>query len=372
MIEVKEVVSKKQIKEFLNFPLKLYKGNKSYVPPLYGDELKMFRKDYMYYDQAESKFWNAYKDGKMVGRIQAIYQKKANEKWNQKRMRFSRFDSIDDVEVAKALLKAVEDYAKENGMKEVVGPLGFSDLEREGMLIEGFEYLNTFEEQFNFPYYQKLLEKNGYSKDVDWIEHRVFPNKEKAASIYRLSQALLRKSGLTLVVGMKYKKFAKRYKQQFFSMLDETYDKLYGTVPFSEGMKKLVMNNFTPLINPNYLAAVVDKDDKMVAFLIAFPSISEEIQKSGGHLYPLTAIKLLWRVRHPKRVDLGLIGVDPDRALTGASAILIGYVANQMIVDKLEYMESNLNLEDNKDIISIFRHFEVKEHKRRRSFKKYI
>lgn len=372
MIEVREVKTRHEIKEFLNFPLKLYKGNKSYVPPLYGDELKMFKKDYMYYDQAESKFWNAYKDGKMVGRIQAILQKKSNEKWNQKRVRFSRFDSIDDQEVANSLFKVVEEYAKEKGMEEVVGPLGFSDLDREGLLIKGFDYLNTFEEQFNFPYYQALLENYGYSKDVDWIEHRVFPNKEKNDRLYSLSSKLLEKSGLTLVRGLKYKEFVKRYKDQFFELLDVSYDKLYGTVPFSEGMKNLLINNFTPLINMKYVVAVVDKDDKIVAFLIAFPSIGEELQKSKGHLYPLTALKILRRVRHPKRVDLGLIGVDPDKTLTGASAILIGYIAHMMDVDHLEYMESNLNLEDNKDIISIFRHFDVIEHKRRRSFVKRI
>ena len=191
MVEIKEVNNKREIRRFLNFPLKMYKGNKYYVPPLYMDEKKMFRSDYMYYDQSESKFWNAYRNGKMVGRIQAILQKASNEKWNQKRVRFTRFDSIDDQEVANALLKVVEDYAKEKGMNEVVGPLGFSDLEREGLLIEGFDYLNTFEEQFNFPYYQKLLENYGFTKDVDWIENRVLPDKEKAAKIYKISNKLL-------------------------------------------------------------------------------------------------------------------------------------------------------------------------------------
>lgn len=372
MIEIREINNKKEIKKFLNFPLKLYKGNKSYVPPLYGDELKMFKKNYMYYDQAESKFWNAYKDGKMVGRIQAILQKKANEKWNQKRVRFTRFDSIDDQEVANALFKVVEDYAKEKGMNEVVGPLGFSDLDREGLLIKGFEYLNTFEEQFNYPYYQTLLENYGYGKDVDWIEHRVIPNKEKNDKLYNLSIKLMEKFELRLVKGLSYKQFQKKYKEQFFELLDDSYDKLYGTVPFSDGMKDLLINNFTPLINMDYLTAVVDKDNKIVAFSIAFPSIGEELQKSGGHLYPLTALKILHRVRHPRRIDLGLIGVDSSKALTGATAILIGYIAHMMDVDHLEYMESNLNLEDNEDIIKIFHHFDVIEHKRRRSFVKKI
>ena len=372
MVEIREVKTKKEIKEFLNFPLKLYKGNKYFVPPLYGDEAKMFKANYMYYDQAESKFWNAYRDGKMVGRIQAILQKKANEKWNQKRMRFTRFDSIDDQEVADALFDAVETYAKEKGMVEVVGPLGFSDLEREGLLIDGFDYLSTFEEQYNFPYYQKLIEHRGYGKDVDWIEHRVLPNKEKDDRLFNLSKALMKKFGLTLVRGLTYKQFQKKYRNQFFEMLDDSYSDLYGTVPFTEGMKDLMINNFAPLINMNYLTAVVDKDNQIVAFSIAFPSIGEELQKSGGHLYPLTALKLLWRVKHPKRIDLGLIGVDKTKALTGATAILVGYIASRFEIDNLEYMESNLNLEDNQEIISVFHHFDIIQHKHRRSFVKKI
>lgn len=145
----------------MNFPLKLYKNNEFFVPPLYGDEKQIFKKDYMYYDQAEAVYFIARCDGKVVGRISGILQNAANEKWQRKQVRFTRFDAIDDFEVAQALFDAVENWAKSKGMEEIVGPLGFSDLEREGLLIEGFDQLSTFEEQYNFPYYQKLIESCG-------------------------------------------------------------------------------------------------------------------------------------------------------------------------------------------------------------------
>lgn len=371
MIEIREVNTKKEIKEFLNFPLKLYKGNEFFVPCLYGDELKMFKPNYMYYDQAESKFWNAYRDGKMVGRIQAILQKKSNEKWKQKRVRFTRFDAIDDQEVADALFGAVEKYAKEKGMNEVCGPLGFSDLDREGLLIEGFDQKQTFEEQYNFPYYQSLIEKCGYKKDVDWLEHRLTVNQDTERTI-ELSDRLLKRSGLKLVPVMPFKKTCKLYGDQFFELLDITYDKLYGTVPFSDGMKKLMMENFAPIVNPKYLRLLVDNNDKVIAFVISFPGISEVFRKSNGHIYPWIIPSLLHTVKHPKVVDLGLCGVVPGQSLTGAIAILYGEMARQMKKDNIDYLETNLNLEDNLAIIGTWKHFESKQHKRRRSFVKKI
>lgn len=371
-IEIREVKGKREIKRFLNFPLRLYRGNKYYVPAIYNDEKKMFSPDYVYYDQSEAKCFNAYKNGIMVGRIQAIYQKASNKKWNQKRVRFTRFDSIDDQEVANALFHAVEKYAKSLGMKEVVGPLGFSDLEREGLLIAGFDQLNTFEEQYNYAYYPKLISKYGFKKDVDWIEHRIFPTEEKFNGPIKLSDALLKKTGYKVVTGLSYKQFVNRYKDQFFKLLDDSYDKLYGTVPFTPGMKDMMTINFAPLVNMNYLIAVVDKYDKIKAFSVSFPNISDIIRKSRGHLYPATIRKLLKEVKHPKRIDFGLIGGDPNDKISYAVPIVLGCIGKQLLKDKVEYCESNLNLEDNHNINDIWKHFEYIQHKRRRSYIKKI
>lgn len=372
MLEVFEVKTKKQIKDFLNLPLKMYKDNKCFVPPLYGDEKKMFKPNYMYYDQSEAKCWVAYKDGKCVGRIQGILQKASNEKWNQKRIRFTRVDFIDDEEVSKALFEKVEEFARSKGMSEVVGPLNFSDLEREGLLIDGFDHVNTFEEQYNFPYYQKHIEKLGYSKDVDWVEHRLFYNEEKAEKVLRLSDKILAKGKIHMVPKMSLKAFAKRYEEQFFSILDKTYDTLYGTVPFTQGMKDLLLKNFAPIINMDYVKAIVDENDKIIAFAIAFPAMDRIFKASNGHLYPLTIAKLLYNVHHPYAVDLGLVGVLPEGYLNGAAIVIYGALLRQMKKDNLEYLETNLNLEDNDKIINTWSHFDYIQHKRRRSFIKNI
>lgn len=174
MITILEVRTKKQQNEFLRFPLDLYKGNPNFVPPLWGDEKKIFRTDYVYYDTCEAVYYNAYRDGKMVGRISGILQKSSNELRNEKRVRFTRFDAIDDQAVADALFAAVEGWARSKGMDTVCGPLGFSDLEREGLLVEGFDQLSTFEEQYNAEYYGRLIENCGYGKEVDWLESRIY------------------------------------------------------------------------------------------------------------------------------------------------------------------------------------------------------
>ena len=181
MIEVRQVKAKKEIKEFIEFPLRLYKDNPYFVPPLYGDEKALFKSKTVYDDQCETVYFIALKDGKTVGRISAILQRASNEKWQQKRVRFTRFDCIDNQEVSDALFDAVENWAKQKGMNEIVGPLGFSDLEREGLLVEGFDYVSTFEEQYNFPYYQRLIENRGYVKEVDWIDN-YFPTTSFALS----------------------------------------------------------------------------------------------------------------------------------------------------------------------------------------------
>lgn len=372
MLEIFEVKTKKQIKDFLNLPLKMYKDVEPFVPPLYGDEKKMFKSNYMYYDQSEAKCWVAYKDGKCVGRIQGILQKASNEKWKQKRVRFTRVDFIDDEEVSKALFKKVEEFAKEKGMEEVVGPLNFSDLEREGLLIDGFEHMNTFEEQYNFPYYQKHIENLGYKKDVDWIEHRLWYNEEKAKKVISLSEKILARGKVHLVPRMKLKKFAAHYEDQFFEILDKTYDSIYGTVPFTQGMKDLLLKNFAPIINMDYLIAVVDNNDKIVAFGIGFPAMDRIFKKSNGHLYPSTIVKLLYNVHHPYAADLGLIGVAPEGYLNGAAIVIYAQLLKQMKKDNLEYLETNLNLEDNDKIISTWSHFDYIQHKKRRSFVKQL
>lgn len=371
MIVVKEVKTKKEQKEFLNFPLKMYKDNKYFVPPLYMDEKQIFKKDYVYYETSDAVYFNAYKDGKMVGRISGIHQKASNEKWNQKRVRFTRFDAIDDQDVANALFKAVEDWAKNLGMEEVVGPLGFSDLEREGLLIEGFEELATFEEQYNFPYYQKLIENLGYEKEIDWTERKLYLPDEESDRYDRLTKKVMEKYHLHLGEAKNINDFIKRYGDEFFKMIDETYNHIYGSVPFTDNMKKMLIDNFKIMLTLDDVMVVLDENDKIVCFGLGIPGIGEALQKSSGHLTPRALLKILKIKKHPKVLDLGLIGVAKEYEMKGVSSILISYIFKHL-KNGVEHVETNLNLEDNYHIQNQWKSFKNIEHKRRRSFIKKI
>ncbi len=373
MITVKAVKTKKEQKEFLDFPLKLYKNNPYYVPPLYCDEKKIFRNDYVYLDQAEAVYFNAYDDtGKIVGRISGILQRASNEKNNEKRVRFTRFDAVDDQRVADALFDAVEKWAKSKGMDTVCGPLGFSDLEREGLLIEGFNYLATFEEQYNYDYYQRLIENCGYAKEVDWVGFQLRAPKEQNDRLERLSGLMMKKYNLHIGPAKNTKDFIKRYADGFFEIIDSTYVDIYGTVPFTDGMKKMMIDNFKLIIDVENVMVILDENDRIVCFGIFFPSIAKAVQKSGGHLTVPTLFRLLKAIKQPKVFDLGLIGVLPEYARKGISSLLIAKVIKSMREQNIEHAETNLNLETNSNIINQWKSFDTTQHKRHRCFIKKI
>ena len=372
MIEVIEVKTKKQIREFINFPLNLYKNNPYFVPPLYIDEKKLFNKNYIYNDQAEAVYYNAYLDGKIVGRISGILQHASNEKWNQKRVRFTRFDSIDNQDVANALFSKVENWAKEHQMEEIVGPLGFSDLDREGLLIEGFDELSTFEEQYNYPYYQKLIENYGFVKEVDWLERKLKAPKVIDERLERVSSYMMKKCKLKFVEVKSTRQFLKQYSDALFEIIDTTYDNLYQTVPFTDAMKKMMIDNFKLIINIKYVATIVDENNRVVCFGICFPSIAKALQKSGGRLTIPAIFRLLKALKKPNIIDLGLIGVLPEYQMRGISTAIIAALQKMISDGNIEYAETNLNLETNNNIQNQWKNFDGEIHKRRRSFVKRI
>lgn len=372
MIEIKEVTTKNQQKEFLNFPLKLYKDNPCFVPPLYSDERKIFRKDYVYYETSEAVYYNAYRNGVMVGRISGILQKAHNEKTGQKRIRFTRFDSINDQEVASALFGAVEDWGRSKGMDTICGPLGFSDLEREGLLIEGFEYLATFEEQYNADYYQTLISNLGYEKEVDWTESQLRVPASYDGELAKMSEIIMKRSKLHYAEAKNTNEFVRRHQDKFFSILDESYSNIYGTVPFTDGMKKMLIDNFKLIINIKYVGIVLNEKEEPVAFGLAFPSLARAVQKSGGRLTPACLFRILRDVRHPKIIDLGLVGVSPKYANSGASAIVCSDLIKLLQQKGVEFCETNLNLEENYAIQNQWKRFDETKHKRRRSYIKAL
>lgn len=373
MIEIKEVKTRKQAKQFLDFPNKLYKGNPYYVPPIYSNEKKLFGNNHDYCDQAESVFYLAYRDGKVVGRISGILQKASNKKWNQKRVRFTRFDCLDDQEAATALFSAVEKWAKEKGMEELVGPLNYSDMEREGLLVDGFDYLNTFEEQYNYPYYEKLVTGYGFEKEVEWVEYRLTaPDPEYMEKMKRISDKAMERGGFHFGEAKNTKDFLKKYANDFFNIIDETYSHIYGTVPFTEKMKKSIMSDFSLIINLRYVAVILDKNEKPVCFGLCFPGFGKALQKSGGKLTLPTIFKILHAVKKPDSIDLALIGILPEYRHSGISHAMFYEMSKLLTEGTAKYAETNLMLTYNYNILNQWKNFNPMLHKRRRSYIKRI
>ena len=372
MIEVIEAKTKKQQKEFLEFPLEMYKDNPYFVPPLYGDEKKIFRKDFVYNDTCEAVYYNAYRDGVMVGRISGILQKAANEKNNEKRVRFTRFDSIDDQSVADALFAAVEKWAVEKDMDTVCGPLGFSDLEREGLLVEGFDQLSTFEEQYNADYYGRLIENCGYNKEVDWLESKIYHPDKVDEGFEKTTQFIMKRYNLHFGEAKNTRDFINKYGDDFFKLLDVAYENIYGTVPFTPGMKKMMIDNFMLIIDLKHVAVILDENDRLVCLGICFPSIAKAVQKSMGHLTPAAIVRLLKAIKKPHIIDLGLIAVDPEYANRGIGSCISAGLMRMLREDGVEYAETNLNLENNHAILNQWKRFKAIQHKRRRSYVKVL
>ena len=332
----------------------------------------LFKKETVYSEQSESIFFLAIKNGKTVGRIQGILQRVSNEKWNQKRVRFTRFDSTNDQEVANALFCAIESWAKEKGMEEVVGPLGYSDLDREGLLIEGFEELSTFEEQYNFPYYATLLENKGYQKEVDWVESKIYAPDQIDERLERISSLMLKKYELRLGTAKNAREFIKKWGDGFFEVLDETYEAIYQSVPFTPKMKKNLISSFKLILNVKYAVVILDKEDKIVGFGLALPSIGKALQKSGGKLTPCAIIKVLKAIKHPKVIDLALVGVIPKYRNKAIATAIFSEMQKMLSNGEVEYCETNLNLETNLAIQNQWKNFKRVQHKRRRSYVKKL
>ncbi len=373
-IEIKTVETQAQRKEFVKFPLRMYKDCPHFVPPLFGDEMKIFTDKNAYADTCESKCFLALEDGRTVGRIQGIIQKQFNDIHGEKRLRFSRFDSIDDPEVARALFDALEKWGAERGLDTVCGPLGYSDLEREGLLIEGFDKLSTFEEQYNYDYYASLIEGCGYAKEIDWLEFRIRAPKEKNVMLERVAQRALELSKLHIVDSdsMSKKEYIARYKKGFFECLDRCYSHLYGTVPFTESMKKQIVDQFMLVINKKYLIIICDENDKVVSFALCIPGFGEAVQKSGGRLTPATVLKILKLVKKPRVVDLALVAVLPEYQSAGINAVMLQKMTEYLESGEIEYFETNLNLETNTQVMAQWKYFDSEQHKRRRSYVKKI
>ena len=372
MLEIKKVSSARDIKEFIEFPLRLYKDCPYFVPPLYGDEKKLLKSGGCS-DVAESVFYLAIDEGKTVGRIQGIIQKQYNGIHNVSQARFTRFDTVDDINVAKELLSTVEKWGKEQGMTEICGPLGFNDLDREGLLVEGFEENSTFEEQYNYEYYAKLIEDCGYSKDVDWVEYELRMPEKRNEMLARVAKRTLELNKLHIAdTSLPKKQYINKYRDGFFKCLDECYRELYGTVPISKEAQDELVEQFMIIVNKEYAVFICDENDRVVGFGLCFPGIGNAVKKSGGRLTLSTLLKILKTVKSPDVIDLGLVAILPEYQNAGINAVILNGMLDILEKGEVKKCETNLNLENNTAVQAQWKYFNARQHKRRRAYKKLL
>ncbi|MEA5079887.1 MAG: GNAT family N-acetyltransferase [Anaerolineaceae bacterium] len=370
-VEIKEVLSNADLITFIRYPLTLYKNNPYYVPSLFEDEVNTLRKDRNpAFATAKGRYWLAYRNGEVVGRVAALYVAGDELKWGNKYIRFGWLDFIDDAEVVRALMDQVEGWAKEMGLTGVHGPLGFTDMDREGMLVEGFDSIATLATNYNYPYYKTRMEELGYGKDVDWLEFMITMETEYEARIARAAELVAKKHNLHMYKGNK--KGLLKLAPQIFDVIEEAYRELYGTVPLSKEQVDTYIKSYFGLAIIEFIPIVLDENDRVVAFGITFPSFSKALQKSQGKLLPFGFIHYLRAMKKNDVADLYLVGVRDEYRGLGLNAMCMNQIYQEFKKHGIRHVDTNLNLETNNDVQAMWKYFETKQVKRLRCFVKQL
>lgn len=374
-LHIVEVSSKSQLRKFVQVPNRMYRDIPQFVPSFYGDDLSDWDKTKNpAFAYCEARAFLAYRGKEIVGRIGAILNHQANEIWNTNRMRFSQVDFIDDPEVSDALFEAVENWAREKGCTEIHGPLGFCDMDREGMLVEGFDRRNMFITYYNHPYYNDHLVRLGYRKDTDWVEYKIQVPKETDdiyKKISRIAEAVMRRGNFHKVRMEKRSQY-KPYVKAFFELVNTAYAPLYGTVKLSKEQIEKYADKFIPLINPDYICLILDEKEELAGFGVCCPSVADALKKSDGRLFPFGWAGVLRALRKNNAVDLLLIAVKPELQRKGVNALVIDHIMKSCIKNKIEYAETGPQLETNGKVLSQWRQFDYEKHKRRRCYVKSL
>lgn len=372
MVEIRQVESPNDMKRFIRFPFDLYRGNPYWVPPLLADEMHTLSPNRNpAFAHCRARYWLALRDHRVVGRIAGIINDQYPAIWGKKWARFGWIDFIDAYEVSGALLGAVEEWARSNGMEAVHGPMGFCGLDREGMLIEGFDELGTMATIYNYPYYPVHLERLGYVKDTDMVEYELDGKSEIHERVERISEMVMSRGGYRFVDAKRAKDLLP-YAQEVMSLLNEAYAHIYGTVPLSEDQKKGLIQQYFPFLSPDLAKILLDKEGKVAAFGIAMPSLSRALQKAKGRLFPFGFIHILRAMRRNDRLDLLLIAVRPELQGKGVNAAIMTAIAKGAYRRGIVKAETNPEWEENDKVQSQWKSFSTRQHKRRRIFVKYL
>lgn len=375
-VTIKKVATKRELKQFIRFNYELYKSNPYSVPDLYDDMLNTFNKrKNPAFDFCEADYFLAYKDGKPAGRVAAIINRHANEAWDKKDVRFGWIDFIDDTEVSEALIRAVEQWGGERGMDCIKGPLGFTDMDAEGMLVEGFDQLSTMATTYNYPYYPRHMERLGFRKDADWVEYKIYVPDAVPERYRRVSELIQRRYNLKIKKYSSARKIAADYGQAIFELVNEAYKPLYGYSALTQRQIRQYIKMYLPILDMRMVTLVTDADDRLVAAGISMPSLAEALQKSRGRLLPLGwlyLLKALFFKRRAKMLDLLLVAVKPEYQNKGVNALLFSDLVPVYRKLGFEYAESNPELEQNGKVQAQWEYFKAEQHKRRRAFSKAI
>lgn len=374
-VQIKTVSSKREMKIFARFANKLYKGNKYYVPSMPMDDLNTFDKEKNgAFDFSEAEFYLAYKDGEVVGRVAAIINHKANDSWNVKQVRYGWIDFIDDMEVSAALLDAVVSFGKARGMTQIVGPLGFTDFDPEGMLVEGFDRLSTMALIYNHPYYPEHMKKHGYYKETGWVEYRITIPEEMPEKHVKYAELIKQRYNLKVRKLTRRQIKKERYGHKLFQLINETYCVLYGYSLLSEKQIDQYVDMYLSIVDTKMLTFVENAEGELIAAGISIPSLSEALQKCNGEIFPFGWWHLLKTMfwKKPDTLDLLLIGIRPDYQNKGLNSLLFMDLFTNYKKLGFKYAETNANLETNAKVQAMWVPFEKELHKRRWVFGKDI
>lgn len=364
--------TKDNLTEYVRFGIDLYKGNDYFVPPLIVDEVSVLSPDKNpAFDHCSAQSFMAYRDGSPVGRITAIINEVANERFGEQVVRFGFVDFIDDAEVVDALFAAVERWGRHRGCTAMVGPMGFCDMDHEGMLIEGFNEMGTMATIYNYPYYPRQMERMGFRKDADWVEYRITVPDRVPEKYLRIAEIVRKKYGLKVKKYTSREKIKDQYGVALFELINEAYGDLYGYTPLSRKQIDYYINEYLGLLRLDDVSVVTDANDELVGVGISMPSLSKALRRSGGKLFP-TGWYHLWKAMrgHVDVVDLMLVAVKPEYQSKGVNALIFCDLLPVYISTGYKFAESNLELEGNGSVQKQWEYFERRQHRRRRAWRK--
>jgi hypothetical protein len=370
---LKEITSRSDLKRFIQFPNKLYKDNKFYVPPLTLTEMETLSKERNpAFEFCEAKYWLAYNEkNAIVGRIAGIINHKYNQKVGQQFVRFGWLDYVEDINVLIALLQAVETWAKDKKAEYIHGPLGMSEFDASGILIEGFDEIPTVYGKYNYPYYSRDIEQLGFQKEVDWIELSITAPKIVPERIPKMEKMIADRYKLHCVK-FKSKKELLRYADDVFQLLNKEYDSIHGFSTLSPGQIEALKKQFIPLVSLKYISVIMNDENKVVGFGICLPSLSKAFQKCRGRLLPFGFLHILKALYHNNTIDMLLIAIHRDYRARGVNALIFNEIGSSIVAEGMKYIETTRELEHNFLVQNLWSKLDNRPHKRARCYVKAI